>query len=87
MKLAHISPGAGGMYCGSCMHDNTLASALIKLGHEVALIPIYTPVRTDETDVSIDQVFYGAPGASRGRARPGRHVQYLHPDQPGFSEP
>ena len=60
MKLAHITPGAGGMYCGSCMHDNTLASALIKLGHEVALIPIYTPVRTDETDVSIDQVFYGA---------------------------
>ena len=60
MKLAHITPGAGGMYCGSCMHDNTLASALIKLGHEVALIPIYTPIRTDETDVSIDHVFYGA---------------------------
>ncbi len=60
MKLAYITPGAAGMYCGSCLHDNALASALIRLGHEVALIPIYTPIRTDEQDVSIPRVFYGA---------------------------
>ena len=42
------------MYCGSCLHDNTLAAALQRLGHEVALIPTYTPVRTDEHDVSIE---------------------------------
>jgi glycosyltransferase involved in cell wall biosynthesis len=60
MKLAYITPGAAGMYCGSCLHDNALASALIRLGHEVALIPIYTPIRTDERDVSIPRVFYGA---------------------------
>ena len=47
------------MYCGSCIHDNTLAAALIKLGHEVALIPTYTPMRTDEESVSMDHVFYG----------------------------
>lgn len=47
------------MYCGSCIHDNTLAAALIKQGHEVALIPTYTPLRTDEASVSIGRIFYG----------------------------
>lgn len=60
MKIAYITAGAAGMYCGSCLHDNTLAAALIRKGHDVALIPTYTPIRTDEEDVSIDRVFYGA---------------------------
>jgi glycosyltransferase involved in cell wall biosynthesis len=60
MKIAYITAGAAGMYCGSCLHDNTLAAALMAKGHEVALIPTYTPTRTDEEDVSIDRVFYGA---------------------------
>ncbi len=47
------------MYCGTCLHDNTLAAALIKKGHQVALIPTYTPIRTDEEDVSMNQIFYG----------------------------
>jgi glycosyltransferase involved in cell wall biosynthesis len=59
MRIAYISTGAGGMYCGTCIHDNTLASALIRKGHEVALVPTYTPMRTDEASVSIDRVFYG----------------------------
>ncbi len=60
MRIAYITAGAAGMYCGSCLHDNTLAAALMAKGHEVALIPTYTPVRTDEEDVSVDRVFYGA---------------------------
>lgn len=60
MRIGYITAGAGGMYCGSCLHDNTLAGALGRLGHEVALVPTYTPIRTDETDVSIGRVFYGA---------------------------
>jgi len=59
MKIAYIAAGAGGMYCGSCIHDNTLAAALIKKGHEVALIPTYTPLRTDEANVTVDRIFYG----------------------------
>jgi glycosyltransferase involved in cell wall biosynthesis len=59
MRIAYIATGAAGMYCGTCLHDNTLASALIKKGHQVALIPTYTPIRTDEEDVSMDQIFYG----------------------------
>jgi glycosyltransferase involved in cell wall biosynthesis len=47
------------MYCGSCLHDNTLAAALLELGEDVILVPTYTPLRTDETDVSINRVFFG----------------------------
>ena len=47
------------MYCGSCLHDNTLAAALMKQGHEVTLIPTYTFPRTDEASVSLNYVFYG----------------------------
>src|SRR4051812_10154039 len=47
------------MYCGSCLRDNALAQALIRRGHKVSLIPLYTPLRTDESGVSIKQVFYG----------------------------
>jgi len=41
------------------MHDNTLARGLAQLGVDVLLTPTYTPIRTDEQDVSIDRVFFG----------------------------
>jgi glycosyltransferase involved in cell wall biosynthesis len=41
------------------MHDNTLVTALRAQGHDAILIPTYTPIRTDETDVSQDRVFFG----------------------------
>jgi glycosyltransferase involved in cell wall biosynthesis len=59
MKIAFITAGAAGMYCGSCMKDNTLVSALARLGHDALLIPTYTPIRTDEEDVSQGRVFFG----------------------------
>ena len=59
MKIAYITAGAGGMICGNCLRDNTLARALIGLGHDVQLIPTYTPIRTDEENVSLDRVFLG----------------------------
>ena len=45
------------MYCGSCLHANALATALLARGHDVSLVPTYTPLRTDEPDVSLDRVF------------------------------
>jgi glycosyltransferase involved in cell wall biosynthesis len=60
MRIAYVAAGAGGMYCGSCLHDNTLAASLQALGHDVALLPTYTPMRTDEESVSRQQLFYGA---------------------------
>lgn len=59
MRIAYITAGAAGMYCGSCLHDNTLAAALMELGEDVLLVPTYTPVRTDETDVSLKRIFFG----------------------------
>lgn len=59
MKVAYITAGAAGMYCGSCMHDNTLAFALQKMGVDIILIPTYTPLRTDERDISLDRIFFG----------------------------
>src|SRR3954451_19408484 len=59
MRIAYITAGAAGMYCGSCLHDNTLAAALLDLGEDVLLVPTYTPVRTDEVNVSIPRVFFG----------------------------
>src|SRR5829696_4091425 len=59
MRIVYLAAGAAGMYCGSCLHDNTLAAALLKLGEDVILTPIYTPIRTDEADVSEPRVFYG----------------------------
>lgn len=47
------------MFCGSCMHDNTWARALMAAGAEVSLIPTYTPIRVDEADVSSQHVFFG----------------------------
>src|SRR5947209_5704375 len=59
MRIAYITAGAAGMYCGSCMHDNTLVATLMAQGHEALLIPTYTPIRTDEPDVSQKRVFFG----------------------------
>src|SRR5262245_34972682 len=59
MRIAYITAGAAGMYCGSCLHDNTLAAALLDLGEDVLLVPTYTPIRTDEVDVSQRRVFFG----------------------------
>src|SRR5262245_19054561 len=59
MRIAFITAAAAGMYCGSCMKDNTLAAALGKLGHDTVLLPTYTPIRTDEEDVSEGRVLLG----------------------------
>src|SRR4051794_7909986 len=59
LKIAYLTSGAAGMFCGSCMHDNTLARALTRLGCDVQLVPLYTPIRTDEESATVDQVFLG----------------------------
>ena len=59
MNISILAAGAGGMYCGSCMRDNALATALKRQGHQVTLIPLFTPLRTEPQDASIGQVFYG----------------------------
>ncbi len=60
MRILSLTAGAASMYCGSCMRDNALAAELIRLGHDVTLLPFYTPTLTDEENVSRAQrVFFG----------------------------
>ena len=59
MKILSITAGAAGMYCGSCARDNALARELIARGHDVTLVPVYTPTRTDEPNVSRPHVLFG----------------------------
>ena len=60
MRILSLTAGAATMYCGSCMRDNALAAELIRLGHDVTLLPFYTPTLTDEENVSRQQqVFFG----------------------------
>jgi glycosyltransferase involved in cell wall biosynthesis len=52
MKILAFTAGAAKMYCGSCLRDNALAAEFKRQGHDVVLLPLYTPTRTDESNVS-----------------------------------
>jgi len=58
-KMIYLTAGAAGMFCGSCLHDNALTRALIRDGWDIQLVPTYTPIRTDEMDISVDHVLFG----------------------------
>ena len=59
MKIAVITAGGAGMFCGSCMQDNTLVRTLRLAGTDAVLVPTYTPIRVDEENVSGERVFLG----------------------------
>ena len=47
------------MYCGSCLRDNALAAELVARGQDVTLLPLYTPLLSDEPNVSRSTVLFG----------------------------
>ena len=59
MKIVHITAGAGGRICGSCLHDNALVRALRARGRDAILVPAFVPTTTDEENVAIDHVVMG----------------------------
>ena len=59
MNILSITAGAAGMYCGSCSRDNALAVELLRRGHQVTLLPLYTPTNPDEANVSNKRVLFG----------------------------
>ena len=59
MRILSITAGAAGMYCGSCLRDNALAIELLARGHDVTLLPVYTPTLTDDENVSRRDVLFG----------------------------
>ena len=52
MNIVHITPGAGGMYCGICLRDNALVATLKKMGHQATMVPLYLPLTLNEEDQS-----------------------------------
>lgn len=59
MRIAYLAAGAGGSFCGACERDVTLARGLMARGHDVLMLPLYTPLTVDQPDPSIRRVFYG----------------------------
>jgi glycosyltransferase involved in cell wall biosynthesis len=59
MRIVHITAGAGGRLCGSCLHDNTLVRALRARGRDAILLPAYVPTTTDEENVSEQRIVMG----------------------------
>ena len=59
LKIVSLTPGAGGSICGSCLNDNSMAAAIKREGHDVVLVPLYTPITTDEENMSSAPLFYG----------------------------
>ena len=54
MKILIIGPGAGdSFYCGNCFRDSLQASALIRAGHDVTILPLYLPAHHGTEGVPI----------------------------------
>ena len=91
MHIAIVTAGGAGMFCGSCMHDNTWARSLKKQGAQVTLVADLYAAALDEHDESTRQVFLGGINvyldfrASCGGALPRPLTRWL--DRPGDHPP
>lgn len=48
------------MFCGNCLRDNAIVAALRRHGHDVTMLPLYLPLKTDEPDQSAGSpIFFG----------------------------
>ncbi|HEY3285331.1 MAG TPA: glycosyltransferase family 4 protein [Armatimonadota bacterium] len=59
MRIAHLTPGTGGFYCGTCLRDNALVKELRALGHDALMVPMYLPPTLDEEAAPGAPLFYG----------------------------
>jgi glycosyltransferase involved in cell wall biosynthesis len=60
MKIAQLTAGTGGFYCGNCIRDTTLISALRARGHDALIVPMYLPILAEEPAGETDApVFFG----------------------------
>ena len=60
LRIVQLTPGAGKMFCGACLRDNALVSALRQQGHSVVMAPMYLPLTLDEEDQTAGvPIFFG----------------------------
>lgn len=58
MHIVFLTAGAAGMYCGACLRDAALIGALRAAGHDVLVVPLYTPLKL-EHELPHDEVYFG----------------------------
>src|SRR5271155_1031223 len=58
LRIVQITPGAGKMYCGACLRDNALVTALRRMGHTAVMAPLYLPLTLDEEDQTAGVPFF-----------------------------
>jgi glycosyltransferase involved in cell wall biosynthesis len=54
VRIVHLTAGAGGWFCGTCIRDNALVRGLRARGHEVNLVPLYLPITSEGASCSAD---------------------------------
>ncbi|HUV62921.1 MAG TPA: glycosyltransferase family 4 protein [Sedimentisphaerales bacterium] len=61
MRIVQITPSAGdNFYCENCLRDTALARAILKLGHDVLMMPLYLPLQGQEADsAGVSPIFFG----------------------------
>ena len=59
MRIVHLTAGAGGRICGTCLHDNALVRSLRERGCDAMLVPAYVPTTTDEDNIAERKVVMG----------------------------
>jgi len=61
MRIVQITPSAGdSFYCENCLRDAAVARAMLKLGHDVLIVPLYLPLTVEQTKPgTISPIFFG----------------------------
>ena len=90
MRITYIAAGAGNMRCGACARDITLVRGLTARGHDVQVIPLYTPLRGEDNHAPLPTtaMFYGGINVFLQQLSPrfARLPRWLHRqlDRPGL---
>jgi len=61
MRIVQITPSAGdSFYCENCLRDAALVKAMLKLGHDVLMVPLYLPLQIEgDSARSVSPIFFG----------------------------
>mgnify|MGYP001295503321 CR=1 FL=1 len=59
MKIAILTAGTGGSFCGTCLRDQSLARNLRALGHDAVVVPMYLPLQGETDEQAETELFFG----------------------------
>lgn len=61
MRIVQITPSAGdSFYCENCLRDAALVKAMLKLGHDVLMVPLYLPLQIEQGNSgNVSPIFFG----------------------------